>query len=51
MLDDQATKADDLIRYELRLDRRTFNDLKEIADKHHCGIGGTIRFFCKNAIA
>lgn len=28
MYDDQATKADDLILYELRLDRRTFNDLK-----------------------
>jgi hypothetical protein len=42
---------DDLIRYELRLDRATFDDLQEIAERQRCGIGGTIRFYVKNAIA
>jgi hypothetical protein len=49
MLDDQST--DDLTRYELRLDRCTFNDLKEIAEKQRCGIGGVVRFYVKNALA
>jgi hypothetical protein len=42
---------DDLVRYELRLDRKTFRDLQQISEKQNCGIGGVIRFYVKNAIA
>jgi hypothetical protein len=42
---------DDLIRFELRLDRETFRDLQQISEQQRCGIGGVIRFYVKNAIA
>jgi hypothetical protein len=42
---------DDLVHYELRLDRKTFRHLQTISEQHGCGIGGVIRFYVKNAIA
>jgi hypothetical protein len=42
---------EDLIRYELRLDRATFKDLQQISEQQRCGIGGVIRFYLKNCIA
>jgi hypothetical protein len=49
MINDRSTD-DDLVRYDLRLDRETFRDLQEIAAEQRCGIGGVIRFYVKNAI-
>jgi hypothetical protein len=46
-----TNEDDDLVRYELRLDRKTLRDLQSISREHNCGIGGTIRFFLHNAIA
>jgi len=51
MLDDQTKVADQTIHYDLRLDRRTLNDLQAIAAEHGCGIGGVIRFYVKNGIS
>jgi hypothetical protein len=42
---------DDLVRYELRLDRKTLRDVQSISREHNCGIGGVIRFYLNNAIA
>ena len=42
---------DDLVHYELRIDRKTFHDLQQISEQQRCGIGGVIRFYVKNAIA
>jgi hypothetical protein len=47
----QTEQDDDLIRYELRLDRSLLKDLQHIAEQQRCGIGGVIRFYVKNAIA
>jgi hypothetical protein len=41
----------DSIRFELRLDRKTFRDLQQISEQQRCGIGGVIRFYLNNAIA
>jgi hypothetical protein len=45
------TEPDDEIRYSLRLDRDTFQDLREISEEQRCSVGGVCRFFIKNAIA
>jgi hypothetical protein len=52
MIDDQPTgPADQIIHFDLRLDRRTLSDLQAIAAEHSCGVGGTIRHFIKTSIA
>ena len=46
---DETKKSDDLLYYDLRLDRQTLRDLQAIAAEQGCGIGGVIRFYVKTA--
>lgn len=47
---DKST-PDDIVHYELRLDRPTLDALRALASRHGCGIGGEIRHIIKNALA
>jgi hypothetical protein len=52
MLDDQPTgPGDQMIRYDLRLDRQTIRDLREMAERQGCGIGTVIRSCIASVIA